>query len=316
MNDEQDIKLSDEDANQFIAIYSLILTVRDNYNNVWNDFEKQIIEHNRFFPKSEVIDKIHEYKEKATTVIPCESIFYRARIFTENPNVKFIEKYKSILSENGLNFNDLDIEMSGEIFDTAISMLQFVDESKATDDIKLQLEALRRYKKSNFKGYNATESLPPKENNLAGRGNPDHIRYLYLSEDNTTPIYEVKPTIGQHISIAKLKSLRELKLYDFTIASDDPLELNLFNIISEKFSMPNYGETTKYLPTQYLAELIKSMNFDGIRFKSSLNNGGYNVMLFNVDDCKVLSSELVTVKNINIETETPSIYNEFKKTKQ
>lgn len=316
MNDEQDIKLSDEDANQFIAIYSLILTVRDNYNNVWNDFEKQIIEYNRFFPKSVVIDKIHDYKEKATTIFPCESIFYRARIFTENPNVKFIEKYKSVLSENGLNFNDLDIENSGEIFDTAISMLQFVDESKATDDIKLQIEALRRYKKSNFKGYNATESLPPKENNLAGRGNPDHIRYLYLSEDNTTPIYEVKPTIGQHISIAKLKSLRELKLYDFTIASDDPLELNLFNIISEKFSMPNYGETTKYLPTQYLAELIKSMNFDGIRFKSSLNNGGYNVMLFNVDDCKVLSSELVTVKNINIETETPSIYNEFKKTKQ
>lgn len=312
----QDIKLSDEDVNGLIAIYSLILTTRDTYNKLWDNFENQIIKHYRFFPKSEVIDTIHEYKEKAVTLMPAGKTFYRARIFIENSNVKFIEKYKSVLSENGIDYNELKIENKGEFFDALITLLQCVDESKATDDTKLQVEALRRYNKSNFKGYTATESVPLKENNTAGRGNPDHIRYLYLSEDSITPVYEVKPTIGQNISVAKFKSLRDLKLYDFTVANTDPLELNLFNIISEKFSMPNYGDTTKYLPTQYLAELIKSMGFDGIRFKSSLNKDRVNVMLFNVDDCKVMSSDLVTVKNIDIKTEIPSIYNEFKETKQ
>lgn len=68
------------------------------------------------------------------------------------------------------------------------------------------------------------------------------------------------------------------------------------------------GDASQYFPTQYLAEEIKKMGFDGLRFNSSLHSGGVNVVLFNPEDCKAVSSDLVEVKGINIDFEQPLIY--------
>ena len=164
-----------------------------------------------------------------------------------------------------------------------------------------------------FKGYNAAESTAPKaELVTSGRANPDHIRYLYLCKDNLTPVYEVRPYIGQTVSVAKFKLTRDVKVYDLT--KDIKEEQNniqfesLFNSIGRMFSRPYTGEASKYIPTQYLAEEIKRMGFDGIRFKSSLNEGGVNLLLFDPEVCKAVSSDLVNVKSIKIGTELPWIY--------
>ena len=74
------------------------------------------------------------------------------------------------------------------------------------------------------------------------------------------------------------------------------------------FSRPYNGEPTKYLPTQYLAEEIKNMGFDGLRFNSSLHSGGINVVLFDPEACKAVSSDLVEIKSIDIDMERPLIY--------
>jgi hypothetical protein len=74
------------------------------------------------------------------------------------------------------------------------------------------------------------------------------------------------------------------------------------------FSRPYNGDVSKYLPTQYISEEIKLMGFDGLRFRSSLYKDGINVVLFNPDDCKAMSSDLIDVKGIDLNLDQPMIY--------
>lgn len=82
----------------------------------------------------------------------------------------------------------------------------------------------------------------------------------------------------------------------------------LFNEIQQRFSEPNTGETCRYIPTQYLGEVIKQMGFDGVRFRSSLKNGGINIVLFNEDKCKAICSDIVRVDDIELKYDNPEIY--------
>ena len=93
------------------------------------------------------------------------------------------------------------------------------------------------------------------------------------------------------------------------IVNDEVVELpRLYNTIGEMFSKPYNGDPTKYLATQYVAEEIKSMGFDGLRFRSSLHKKGVNIVLFNPDDCNAISSDLIEVKEIDLITDEPMIY--------
>ena len=74
------------------------------------------------------------------------------------------------------------------------------------------------------------------------------------------------------------------------------------------FAKPYNGDATKYLPTQYIAEHIKNMGFDGLRFRSSLHKKGINIVLFNLEDCYAFSSDLVEVKGIDLKLDDPLIY--------
>ena len=113
--------------------------------------------------------------------------------------------------------------------------------------------------------------------------------------------------------MAKFQLQRDVKLYDLTLNIQDHIEPgyewpSLYNTIGAMFSKPYNGDVSKYLPTQYLAEEIKKMGFDGLRFNSSLHEGGKNVVLFDPEICKATSSDLVDVKGINIITDLPLIY--------
>lgn len=127
-------------------------------------------------------------------------------------------------------------------------------------------------------------------------------------------MYEVRPIIGNTVSVAKFKLHKDVRLYDLTLdnlvdKNDDATILSrLYNTIGIMFSRPNNGDTSKYLPTQYIAEEIKNMGFDGLRYRSSLNKGGYNVVLFNPNDCEAVFSELIEVKGIELKLDEPFIY--------
>lgn len=309
----------EKEAFASIILYSFLLEERTQYQEQWESFENSVIFKNRFFVENEILKEIELYAKKMTLYYSKDTLLYRARIFSRDPNEKFIEKYKQVLEENGENFEEYKREfINSEYLNFNLSMLENLtiqDNSSIEPFMRYKLEAINRCKKSPLKGYDKKESLPPPaEKCVAGRANPEFIRYLYVCEDDETPIYEVKPSIKQNISLAKLKLKRDIKVFDLSTdycMDGDKLQ-GLFSFISEKFSIPNYNEDVKYIPTQCITEKIKQLGFDGIRFNSSLNAGGKNLVLFNVEDCEVVSTSLVEISNIKIEKRPSGIYGDVK----
>ena len=296
----------------FLLLMMLMEDIKQR-NSQWNSFENELIYNNRFSSQHPIVDELKKRCNQATRIIPQNTVFYRARCFEKTSFDRLVTYY---LKENG--FDDKQIKTIIDEWSDQEKLLTLmpriysdVDKSGSPELIKAQ----QKWQKVKFKGWNAKDSSAPPADYIGhGRANPDHIRYLYLCEDKITPVYEVRPIIGQTVSVAKFKLQKEIKVYDLTLNLQDIVgELkfempSLYNTIGEMFSRPYNGEPTKYLPTQYLAEEIKKMGFDGLRFNSSLHSGGINVVLFNPDLCKAVSSDLVEIKAINLELDQPHIY--------
>ena len=312
-----DNNLSNEEW--MLILLMLILEDERQKDETWNQFETELIYKNRFFSDSPIVKEIHKRAAQATTIIPAGSLFYRARVYKQNSFDKLFEYY---LKDAGFNREEIR-QMMPNLSETEKRFLLLAqqsgdnwEEAVSGTDLSAFTTAIKKWKKNiQFKGYNAKDSAaPPAELTGNGRANPDHIRYLYLAEDKITPIYEVRPIIGDHVSVAKFRLLKEIRIYDMTIEIQDQGDTtevkfpSLFNTIGRMFSRPTNGNPTGYIPTQYLAEEIKRLGFDGLRFNSSLHKGGVNLVLFNPEDCKPISSELIDVTGIEIFTDDPFVY--------
>lgn len=187
-------------------------------------------------------------------------MLYRARVF-EKSNFNRLVKY--YLQESGYSKSDIEKILNEwtdeqKILSLMPEIYSDYDYNQTPELVKAQ-KKWKRYVK--YKGWNAEDSgAPPADLIGNGRANPDHIRYLYLSEDPVTPVYEVRPIIGDTVSVAKFKLLKDARLYDLTfdihdIENDEVVELpRLYNTIGAMFSRPYNGDASKYLSTQYIAE--------------------------------------------------------------
>ncbi|MGN0805238.1 MAG: RES family NAD+ phosphorylase [Candidatus Coproplasma sp.] len=311
--DEKDLENTGDNITIFALLVLLEYARQQNIAD-WQEFATDIIYNNRFFPKEDkIVAEIKNQAESATIFYDKDKILYRARIYENDPYAKFMEFYRKELGLSEEDWKKKKDESFNKFFlEAQLSAIDIMDDAffiEHPESIPMK-RALKRWKSSKFKGYSDKDSLPPSKNASAGRANPDHISYTYLSEDETTPVYEVRPTIGQLISVAKFKLTKKLKIYDLavdlqTINNFQQL-LSLFPIISEKYSLPYNGNPTEYIPTQYITELIKSLGFDGVRFNSSLNSEGKNVVLFG-RDYTVMSSKLVQLKKYHLDIEEHSI---------
>lgn len=133
----------------------------------------------------------------------------------------------------------------------------------------------------------------------AGRANPPGLSYLYVASDTETAIGEVRPTVGDTVSVGRFVPAREFKLVDLSDprALKSPFRLDLsalgnvraamglLTMLSEDLTRPAppHKAAYEYLATQYLCELIKTLGYDGVRYRSSLNLGGQNFAFFDVD---------------------------------
>ena len=70
-------------------------------------------------------------------------------------------------------------------------------------------------------------------------------------------------------------------------------------MIQEAFSKPT-SNPDDYIPTQIIAEYIKSLGYDGIRYNSSLHFGGVNLTIFNYEKCEAVSSQDFRIEDIKI----------------
>ena len=289
-------------------------------NEEWAHFEHQLIYENRFSSNSPIVEELYKREKQATKILQSGKVLYRARAFKKSSFDKLVKYY---MRECGCTEDEIETVLRDWTDEEKLlTLLPQLYSEVDSDYIKNNKETLtlinaqKKWKRSiKFKGYNAKDSTAPDSDLIDnGRANPDHIRYLYLCEDDVTPVYEIRPIIGDQVSVAKFRLKKDVRLYDLTLNIQDHVEQpgydwpSLYNTIGAMFSKPYNGEASKYLPTQYLAEEIKKMGFDGLRFNSSLHQGGVNVVLFDPDICKAVSSDLVDVKGINIVTDLPLIY--------
>ncbi|MBE6815386.1 MAG: RES domain-containing protein [Ruminococcaceae bacterium] len=303
-------ELSKSDAFLKIILFLFYSDAKNKANKEWKKFSDNLFYGNRFSSNSSIINELHNKADVATYMIPAGEVLYRARIFNEDIMDSFVRGYvwpKENDSEGLDSIPKLNLNAS--------QVLPLIVTANPKAGFTYIQEAYNQWKRKKFKGYDSKQSgPPPKEKTPAGRANPECIRYLYLCEDAQTPVYEVHPTIGQEVSIARFKTKKPLKIYDLTLSlpnkhkNPDYDTPSLYDAIGKNFSIPNTGEAIQYLPTQYISEEIKKLGFDGLRFNSSLRQGGINVVLFDPEVCNVQSSDIVKVDSIEIKTRKPDVY--------
>lgn len=145
---------------------------------------------------------------------------------------------------------------------------------------------------------------PPQKFATAGRANPVGIPFLYLCMDMETPLYEVRASFLDELTIGQfeVKAGETLDLVDFTQevslfrsygksgSERDLIEYVKEEILKKHISfdlskpMRRYDSELDYIPTQFICEFIKvQTGADGILFRSSVRKGGKNIVLFKED---------------------------------
>ena len=302
-------ELSKSNAFYRIILFLFYSDAKNKSNKEWEKFSKNLFYKNRFSSDSNIISELRSKAEIATYILPEGKTLYRARIFNDDIMDSFVKGYiwpKEKSSENSEQIPKLNLNAS--------QVLPIIIAADPKAGFAYIQDAYSKWKRKKFKGYDSKQSgPPPKEKTPAGRANPECIRYLYLCEDEQTPVYEVHPTIGQEVSVAKFKTKKPLKIYDLTLNLPDKHKNpdydtpSLYDAVGHNFSVPNTGEPIQYLPTQYISEEIKNLGFDGLRFNSSLRQGGINVVLFDPEVCSMQSSDIVKVDSIEIKTRKPDV---------
>ena len=166
-------------------------------------------------------------------------------------------------------------------------------------------------------GFSKDEmSSPPIGNRLAGRINPEGICVLYLSSDDKTVLNEIRANTFDYISIGKFKSRKDVKIVNLSgISGTSPFlfqgELEkyaanrkVFREIAIEIAKPlrRNDSTIEYLPTQYIAEFIKSQGYDGVEYASTLREGGYNIAIFDETLFECVSVNTIEVTKVQYDT--------------
>ena len=177
------------------------------------------------------------------------------------------------------------------------------------------------YNEEEFYGYNKKDSFVPLMKNInANRANAKGIPCLYAAKEEKTAIAEIRPFLGSTVSVATIKLVRDLKIFDlyfdYDMSNSDIVKLPLADIwfgLAFAYSIPYENSSqNEYLLTQCVSEYFQISGFDGIQYSSSLNEGGKNLALFNCkhendfgkyETCEPISSHCCIIKNIKHEYE-------------
>ena len=271
-------------------------------SSIWTKFEEEIKYGNRFFPKTDILGKLDKMREQAKFTINKGEIFYRSRLlhspFLVKEAADIIAKYCPEMKGK----DPKEIHTYQKVY---LPMLELSDEFRR--DVSSLFKGRKR-----FWGYNAKDSdAPPVNVPSEGRANPRNISYLYMSDDIKTSIFEVRPHVNQNISVAEIRVDKNLEIYDFCSekGTEDISEYFMLQKISELFSDTKQQAGNDYYATQYISEYIKKKGYDGIRYKSSLNPEGHNIVLFDTQihsttkkkNYTILNTKVYTVSGINLQ---------------
>jgi len=288
----------------------------------WNLLENELKTKNRYFPTSDFLAPFQLCMEYVGSNFRKGRMLYRARKI-EIEDMSF--EVKAILASAAESQSADQQQNKGNVLPDVWRYIEGLEQDEWKQDYidKYSLQ------NNNFWGYSAKDSDAPPKNSKHGRVNPEGISYLYTALDANTAISEIQPTIGQIVSVAKIKTIKSLSIFKFDffeafkdagIMQSTPAQVSeqlgisfwhlrdFFDLVSELFSKPATGNYENYYATQYISEFIKSKGFDGIEYKSSLKKGGTNIVLFDVSkdengspvNYEIVGTKLYKVSNVRV----------------
>ena len=167
---------------------------------------------------------------------------------------------------------------------------------------------------------------PQRNRARENRANPAGIPVLYLSSSKRTAISEIRPWNGSEISVAKFRTVRELKIIDLSegreeipenflmleqwfaddVPSRETRERAVWTDIENAFSRPvsRSDELADYVPTQILAELFQANGFDALVYRSQFGDSCQNFALFNIDDADPIEALPVRITGLEVKFES------------
>lgn len=171
---------------------------------------------------------------------------------------------------------------------------------------------------TNETGFRRTEmGAPEVQFATAGRINPVGIRILYLADSVKTTLHEVRAGVFDYVTVGRFKLRKEIKLIDFTNLdkispflanstmgigyTQHAINLGHLRLISQEIAKPlrRYDSLVDYLPTQYISDYIKSQDFDGVEYVSSMHEGGINIAAFDSNNFKCTKTMVFRIKSIS-----------------
>jgi len=150
----------------------------------------------------------------------------------------------------------------------------------------------------------------------SGRANPIGIPYLYVASDTHTAIAEVRPNVGDLVTVGTFITNDELVVLDLRSPRiTDPFRWgnNLRFITQYIVFLRRLGaELSKtvsrtqaevdYIPLQYLCEFIRKRKYQGVMYGSSVAKTGYNIAVFDDSKLACSSTKLFVVSGLEYTT--------------
>ena len=237
----------------------------------WESFEESVLYNNRYCTEHPLLDKLKAYLGNDSKIVAAGEVYYRARIINEDAWEDYMMK---------------------------------VCEKEDGD--------YRRYfsNANRFKGLTKEGSFVPSDKSVIkdGRANPKYVKFLYMAENPTTAIFEVRPLWSDRINLAEIRVNTDLQIADLTSeVLNQPNNMTefdwLLHFIQESFSIPT-NDSDEYIPSQIIAANIKKWGYDGIRYNSSLHKGGVNLTIFTTEKCEAISSRDMKISNFTISAQS------------
>jgi len=160
---------------------------------------------------------------------------------------------------------------------------------------------------------------PPEGRRKVGRVNPEGKCVLYCADQEATAVAEVRPARGQFVSVAHAELVEDVLILDLTATPDrGPLPpgqaypwleiLGFLRAFDAELATPleRDDDPAEYLPCQRFAQSVESQGLEGLRYRSAMNPGGSNAVLFDPAAAKVFDSKLVQITATRVEYEARS----------
>ena len=246
------------------------------------------------------------FREKVGIEKLCDSNFLKRNcIMKESTWECFMSSIKNL---NRFHSNHVNLDLLKELFNSP-SMQQIIPKGE---------NGYYRARIGNETGFSKNEmGPPPSKLATAGRANSEGIRCLYLASDINTTLHEIRARDIDYVSVGEFMSNKELKIVDLSnLDKISPfsagtfgcewfaINMNILKKISSEIAKPLRRQDSEldYLPAQYIADFVKSLGYDGICYRSTLNMAGLNYAIFDYKKFNCINVELYHINSLTYRT--------------